>query len=77
MTDVPHDELGELLADGWDIAGYTTCILSAGAQNYNILLRKENALINFSIIRNGDKELVRGKSILTPYSPAEKKGWFG
>lgn len=70
------DELGAMLADGWEIAGYTVNMLAAGAQHYNILLRKGNALTNFGILQNSGKELARGATILTPHSPAAKKGFF-
>lgn len=72
-----EDELGEMLEDGWEIAGYTVNMLAAGAQHYNILLRKGSALTNFGILQNAGKEIMRGKTVLTPYTQPEKKGWFG
>lgn len=77
MTET-NDELGQMLDDGWEIAGYTVNMLAAGAQHYNILLRKGNKLTNFGILRNGGSELGRGATVLTPHTPPPaKKGIFG
>lgn len=76
MTE-PKDELSELLSDGWEIAGYTVNMLAAGAQHYNILLRKGTALTNFGILWNGGNELARGATVLTPFTPKPKRGFFG
>lgn len=72
-----NDELGAMLADGWEIVGYTVNMLAAGAQHYNILLRKGNSLTNYGILQNGSRELVRGATVLTPHAPMAKKGFFG
>lgn len=77
MTEQTEDELTEMLADGWAIVGYTVNMLAAGAQHYNLLLRKDNRLVNFGILYNGPKELGRGATVLAPYTPSPKKGFWG
>jgi hypothetical protein len=64
-----------MLADGWEVVGYTVNILAMGAQSFNILLRKGNSLTNYSILKNGGQD-TRGKMPLTPHTPAVKKGFF-
>jgi hypothetical protein len=76
MADDSKDELGDMLADGWEVCGYTVNILPLGAQVFHILLRKENSLVNFVITKNGNQD-VRGSMVLAPYTPAPKKGFFG
>lgn len=77
MTEEPKDELGEMLADGWEITGYTVNMLAMGAQHFNILLRKGNSLTNFSILKNNGQD-ERGAMALTPHTPeTKKKGFFG
>lgn len=72
------DELGKLLADGWDVCGYSVCMLAAGALSHHILLRKGSSLTTFGILQNGKNELTRGPSVLTPKPEAPvKKGFFG
>lgn len=78
MPDDQTDELGDMLADGWEIAGYTVNMLALGAQHFNILLRKGNQLTNFSILHNNGKELVRGAVVLAPAGVVPpKKGFWG
>ncbi len=72
------DELGAMLADGWEVCGYNTLLFAAGAMSHNILLRKENSLATFTILKNGAKELGRSVEVHTPWEPAPpKKGIFG
>jgi len=78
MTNESKDELAGLLDDGWEIAGYSVNMLAMGGNHHNILLRKGNALSNFSILLvNGSDK--RGLIPLTPYEKSEqkKKGFFG
>ena len=81
MTDVNEnadDELGSMLASGWEVAGYTVNMLAMGAQHINILLRKGNSLVNFGILINNGQEMMRGKRVLTPFEPPPpKRGFFG
>lgn len=73
-----NDELGAMLADGWDVCGYEVCMMAAGATAQYILLRKENSLATFTIVKNGAKEMGRAAEVLTPWKPpAPKKGFFG
>jgi hypothetical protein len=71
------DELTALLDEGWDIAGYTVNLMAAGAQHINILLRRENELVNFWIVVNGNSEVGRGKKVLAPHILPPKRGFFG
>ena len=71
MTD-EHDEIQTYLADGWEIAGYSVCMMAAGATSHHILLRKENGLVTCGIISPGPKEIGRGISVISP-KPAVKK----
>ena len=78
MSDENEDQLSEMLADGWEIAGYTVNMLAAGAQHYNILPRKGTNLTNFGILWSGQSELARVATVITPYvKPPAKKGFFG
>lgn len=78
MTQEPEDEIATYLNDGWDIAGYSVCMLAAGATAQYILLRKGNSLATCTVLINGANELGRGVNILTPKTtPPRKKGFFG
>lgn len=78
MTEVAQDELGQYLADGWAVCGYSVCLMAAGATSQHILLRKENSLASCTILVNGRNELGRGVTVLTPKPAAPpKKGFFG
>ncbi len=78
MPDDQADELGDMLADGWGIAGYTVNMLAMGAQHFNTLLRKGNRLTNYSILWNNDQESIRGAITLSPTSrQTPKKGFWG
>ena len=78
MTQIEQDQLGQYLTEGWDVCGYSVCMMAAGATSQHILLRKENSLATCVIVINGGNELGRGVVMLTPKSPpATKKGFFG
>lgn len=75
---VEQDQLGQLLSEGWDVCGYSVCLMAAGATSQHILLRKDNSLATCIIVNNGGKELGRGISVLTPMAEVSKKrGFFG
>lgn len=74
MTD--EDELARYLGDGWEIAGYSVCMLAAGATAQHILLRKGNSLATCIVLINGPKELGRGVTLLTPKPSAPAKNRF-
>jgi hypothetical protein len=68
------DQLAQMLTDGWTIEGYSTTIMAAGAMTHSILLRKDAAISSLTVVVNGEKEVGR---VLTPITPKpEKKGWF-
>lgn len=70
------DELADMLADGWEIAGYSQLMMALGATSDQILLRKGNSVAVFSTVNNGGKEMGRGVRMISPKPPA-KKGFFG
>lgn len=73
-----NDELGEMLADGWEVCGYDVSMMAAGAVAQYILLRKDNSLATFTVLNNGAREIARSASVLTPkQEPPPKKGFFG
>lgn len=75
MTDASEDRLSEMLADGWEIAGYSIQVLAAGAMTHSLLLRKAHELASITIVFNGAKELGRNFCQIAPMAP-QKKGWF-
>lgn len=77
MTD-ERDELAEMLADGWEIAGYNQSMMALGATSDQILLRKGTSVAVFTLLVNGGKELGRGVKMISPKPATEpKKGFFG
>lgn len=71
------DELTKLLSDGWVIAGYSVCMLAAGALSHNILLQKNNSLASITVLVNAGREIGRNTTILAPVAvSAPKKGFF-
>lgn len=75
MSNQVDDKLLTLMESGWDIAGYSSNVLAAGAMTQSILLRKNNELISVAIVHMGDREVGR---TFTPISPLheKRKGWF-
>jgi hypothetical protein len=76
------DQLSDMLKDGWNVAGYSSCIMAAGALVHSLLLQKEAMLTNVTIVTSGDKELGRNMNAFCPNPPApteppKKKGFFG
>lgn len=71
-----EDRLADLLADDWTIAGYSVCLMAAGATSHHTLLRKDTRLKNVVIVMNKGEELGRDVFTLSP-APPKKKGWFG
>lgn len=70
------DELADMLADGWEIAGYSHFITALGATSDQILLKKGSSVAVFTTFMNGGKELARAVRMISP-RPAPKKGFFG
>lgn len=68
------DELADMLADGWEIAGYNQVLMALGATSDQILLRKGTSVAVFGVVMNGSKELARGVRMISP-KPA-RKGFF-
>ena len=53
MTDIT---ITEFLREGWDIAGYSTTIMSLGAMIHSVLLRKGTDLRTITILaQHGDE----------------------
>src|SRR5690349_5804050 len=76
MAEGERDVLAERLADDWEIKGYSTTIMAAGAMTHSILLQKRDLLDAVTIIITGEKELGRTHQVLSP-RPEKKKGWLG
>lgn len=71
------DPFPEYLADGWEIAGYSVCMMAMGATAHYILLRKGNSLAQGGIIYNNG-EVGRSVKMISPKpEPAPKRGFFG
>ena len=78
VTQIEQDQLGQYLTEGWEVCGYSVCLMAAGATSQHILLRKENSLATCIIVNNGSNELGRGVVMLTPKAPSPaKRGFFG
>lgn len=72
-----EDPIAEFLNDGWEVAGYSVCLMAAGATSQHILLRKGSSLATATVLINGPKELGRSVNLLSPKPPAPaKKGFF-
>lgn len=72
------DELGQYLEDGWEVNGFSVCMMAAGATSQHILLRKGNSLVTFVYVNSGPKEIGRRMDVLTPMvAVPPKKGFFG
>ncbi len=71
MSKENKDQLTEMLENGWAVAGYSSCLMAAGALAHNILLQKESTLTNITVVLNGGKELGRTVSALAPQAPKE------
>lgn len=74
-----NDELEALLRDGWNVEGYSVCMMSMGALSHHILLRRDYELRSVAIISNQGKEIGRNPSMqFSPMpQPPQKKGFFG
>jgi hypothetical protein len=73
-----QDELGKYLADGWEVCGYSVCLMALGATSQHILLKKGTSLATCIVVNNGGNELGRGVVMLSPPAPpAQKKGFWG
>lgn len=70
------DDLTQMLNDGWQIVGYSVCLLAMGAHSHNILLQKEMKLVSTTIITQSESETGRIVNVLAPM-PEKKKGFFG
>jgi hypothetical protein len=71
-------DLEPYLTDGWEVVGYSVCMMAMGATSHNILLRKGNNLVTCIVGLNGGKEIGRIQHVLSPTpSPQPKKGFFG
>ena len=71
MPDENKDQLTEMLENGWAVAGYSSCIMAAGALAHNVLLQKGAMLANITVVLHGEKELGRTVSTLAPQAPKE------
>ncbi len=76
MAEAEKDDLAEMLESGWGIAGYSVCLMAAGATSHHILLQKGSNISTFAVVLNAGEELGRGAVTLSPPMP-KKKGWFG
>ena len=77
---VPNgDELANMLADGWIVAGYSVCMMAAGALAHNILLQKDNSLRALIIGTSGENEVARQIHSFAPSQSesSKKKGFWG
>lgn len=73
----PTDPFPEYLADGWEICGYSVCMMAMGATAHYMLLRKGAQLAQGTVLNNG-KELARSVVMISPRpEPTAKKGFFG
>lgn len=71
-------DLEQYLNDGWDVAGYSVCMMAMGATSHNILLRKGSGLVTVVIVLNNGSELGRIEHVMSPTPTAPpKKGFFG
>lgn len=78
MTTSMNDQLSEMLKDGWTIAGYSVCMMAAGALAHNILLQKNDGVQSLTVVSDKDKELGRIARVFAPKPPEpEKKGFWG
>jgi hypothetical protein len=74
---MPNDQLADMLAEGWEIEGYSTTLMAAGAMTHAILLRSGDQLVSCTVVAMGDKELGRNFILLSPkLQPAQQKGLF-
>lgn len=72
------DELAAHLADGWEIKGYSVCLMAAGATSHHVLLQKGAHVATFGIVNPGPKEITRGLNVISPKpEAAPKRGFFG
>ena len=76
MNDIEEDELASMLADGWEVTGYSVNMAAMGALMHNVLLKKGTSLTSIVIVTQGDSETGRNKNILSP-RPVREKGLFG
>ncbi len=76
MADINRNELTESLEAGWTVAGYSVCLMVAGATSHHILLQNGTSMKSITVITNSGDELGRASIPLSP-APPEKKGWFG
>lgn len=71
------DPIQEYLNDGWEICGFSVCMMALGATSRHILLRKGNSLAEAIILNNG-RELARSVGLISPKPELEqKKGFWG
>ena len=76
MTDTADDMLELLLANGWAVAGFSSCLSTMGVLVHNVLLQKGTDLRIVSVNISGGSEDGRYVVTLSP-APPKKKGWFG
>lgn len=69
------DDLTAMLADGWEIVGYSVCMMALGATSQNILLRLDKQLCSFVIVNKGDK--IVGRNIVQLAPMADRRGLVG
>lgn len=77
LSDEKRNQITEMLQDGWEVVGYSVCLMAAGATSHHTLLRKGSDLVNAVVIMNGPEELGRDVYQFSPAGPIKKKGWFG
>jgi Na+-driven multidrug efflux pump len=69
------DHLHEMLELGWQIEGYSTTMMAAGALTHSILLRRGSDVAAVNVAVKGAEEVGRYTNLLSPKVP-KKKGWF-
>lgn len=70
-----EDQLARLLGDNWEITGYSTFIMAAGAVMHSILLKKEANVTAINIVKNGGKEIGRTVDVLSPMPQKSRGLW--
>lgn len=71
-----NDKLYDLLEAGWSLSGYSTTIMAAGAMTHSVLLSNGPGLVQITVVTQGDKEIGRSWTQLSPAPQVQKKGWF-
>lgn len=77
MAEALQFDLTEMLAKGWEITGYSTCLSQLGVITHHVLLRSGTDLVTATFLIQAGVEKERYLNRLSPAPPPKKKGFFG